>query len=244
MKFYTREVAEQIVAGLKLDGPISDEAHLKLIAEERRALLGTGIKVITFLFTLIIIIRLAVIEGDAAHSVNGSNQGLEAAPNGIPFLGLEIYNPDLFAFSALFVGNVAYVVCTGLFMKVFVYEFMLLALIEDDRFKDDKKFYALMRSFHANMFAYLNIFGFLNNKANHFKFFYNFINFYSKYYVLIAYGLFYYYTLVSFILSEINENDYIYPAILVFINFMTILTSLAIFMPVKGRISAGENKSI
>ena len=221
MQLFTENVAENIIGKLTSDTKLNDEKILSLIAEERTRLLGTGIKVIIFLFTTITIIAVTV---------------LGAVEGEMSFFGIKIEDPDLFAFISFIVGNVLYVICTGLFMKVFIMEFIVLNIVTNTEFEDDPRIYAFIRSFHANVISFLLMFGFFEDKPKIMSSFFKFINFYAKYYVLIAYGVYYYSVLGYFIYTEIADETiigYIFSTTLIVVNIMSMLTSYAIFYPLR-----------
>ena len=217
MRLFSQYAAEKLVRDLSSNELLSDEKLLSLIAEERTRLLGTGIKVIVFLFTTITLIAITIFdvtEGDSS------------------LFGMKISNPDAFAFSAFMVGNVLYVVSTGLFLKLFIMEFIILEIVNSKEFKDDSEIYAFIRSFHANVMSFLIMFGFLQNFPKQ-KMFFKIINFYAKYYILIAYGVYYYFVLGYFLLDQLEKENYFFLSVLIASNIMSILTSFAIFFPLR-----------
>lgn len=219
MKLLTSHIADILSEDLKFSSEEEIETTLERLQSERQRMLEMTNKVIIFLFTTLSAIAVILFSKQS---------------DGFKLFGFEFQDSRVFIFAAFLAGNALYVVSTGLFFKIFIVEFLIsrICLVNRGQYK---LHIALISSYDANALSFVNMFlqdrviG-LARKLN------IFVNLYAKYIVLILYGAFYYYTLISFLLLEIEVGDRIsdfYVSILIFANVMTAITSLVIFMPTR-----------
>lgn len=214
MKLLARAVAERITDRLLANFGQIDSHLVAEIAAERDKLLVSANRVIAFLFTTITIIAVVV---------------FGAADEKVTFLGVTITNPDVFAFVGFLVGNVFYVVSTGMFFKIFVCEYLILVITRHALFADNPDQSAFLRSFHANSLSYLLIYDVVPKQMRWLRRFLTAVNVYSKYYLVVLYGA-YYYSVLGFFLHRVWEKgtlEFFIP--LVIANVLSIVTSFAIF---------------
>jgi hypothetical protein len=189
------------------------DAAIEYVAAEKSKIVETGVKTVIFLFVTLTVIAICLMQGNTE----------------LTLFGLTIKDKHLFIFASFMVGNVLYVSCTGLYFKIFVYEFMMLELVK--RHSGKRLLHGFMHSFHSNVFSYLQIFG-IHRDGGLTEPLMAVTNFYTKYFILLAYGMFYYGTLGTFIIILWFSDDWIdhlYLYILLGANIMSGLTSASIF---------------
>jgi hypothetical protein len=150
----------------------------------------------------------------------------------------------VFAFIGFMVGNLAYVVSTGLFFKLFVCEFLFLCITKNPIYSDNRDIGAFVHCYHANSLSYLVLYDLVPERMWVLRRFLGIINLYSKYYVLIAYGL-YYYTVLGFFLVRLwqeEKHEFLWP--LVVANVMSIFTSYAVFYVVRDSESLAREAAV
>lgn len=216
MRLFANYVAGVIASSL--DGE-NGEVSRDLVSElsnERSRIFGSAIKVMIFLFTTITVISIVILGGTEKPA----------------FFGIIISDPKLFAFTAFLVGNFAYAACTCLFAKIIIYEYLIVYLLDDKNYSGQRVLDAFVRSFHANLISFYNIYGVADSFSRRRSLFFNFVNFYTKYGILIFYGFFYYANLGYYLIQILeydHTKDYVYSITLIIFNIITIITSYFIF---------------
>lgn len=215
MKLLSKAIAEKIFEELSADNePISRDI-IKDIAEEKNKLVRTAIGVAVFLFTTLTIISLAIFDNSSSH---------------LSFFGVSIANKNVFVFTAFMVGNALYVVSTGLFIKLFICEFLIANIVKYYYVEDGKKFQAFLRTFHLNTLVFALSFNLIPKSNKILRYYLSIINIYTKYIMVISYGVYYYTVLIYFCYSIYIDGQFVLLLILIVVNIFSIFTSVAIFI--------------
>lgn len=222
MRFYTSELAQRIVN--RIGDDLQWNVHsIQAVQLERDSLTKRADAVIVFLFTTLFVI--AVYLGDSGKSY------LAQPPE---FLGITIFDLDLFIFAALIMGNVLYIVHIGLFLKIFILESMIFYIITDNRFGGSRVFPSLLYSYHANVFAFLRFANLIKEESLVVQIIFAISRIYTRYLIIFAYALTYFVILFIF-LNQLwykeNLEASIYFWVLIAANAMSTIVSFSIFLP-------------
>lgn len=130
-------------------------------------------------------------------------------------------------FIMLVVGNLVYVVSIGAFIKGITLEYVLHSLALDDHFKLGKESGIFISSHPLNILSIVgqhpSLRGSRLSKGTLF-----FTNTYSKYGMMMLYGSFFYINLLYFLVRLWDSSSWEIFSILVFLNVLTTLMSMAI----------------
>lgn len=224
MKLLSKAIAEKIFEELAADSePISRDI-IKDIAEEKDKIVRTAIGVVIFLFTTLTIISLAIFDNSSKD---------------LSFFGVKIANKDVFVFTAFMVSNALYVVSTGMFIKLLICEFLIANIVKYYYVEDGKKFQAFLRTFHANILTFALSFNVIPKKNKMLRYYLSAINIYSKYVMLISYGVYYYIVLIYFMNILYYGEKFVLLTILFIVNIFSFFTTLAVFIFVPERSNIG-----
>lgn len=215
MKLLSKAIAEKIFEELTADGKPVSRDIIKDIADEKNRLLKTAISTIVFLFTTLIIISIAVFEREDQE---------------LSFFGLNINNKDIFVFTGFMVGNALYVVCTGMFIKLFICEFLIANIVRHYDVEDGKKLQAFLRIFHANTISFVLEFNLIPENNKILRFYLILVNVYAKYMMVVIYGIYYYTILLYFLRDLYYREESIIFITLISANIFSIITSFAVFI--------------
>jgi len=213
IRILSEVAAEQLLHALRVQNSRLDFELVKTIAESKHALVTRVQKVLVFLFTTLAAIALAL------HTTEPMD-----------FIGVKL-EADAFAFVGFSVGNVLYVVNTGLFHKMLVFEHFLLKIIKDPKYQSSRELSAFLAFDPINIFAFYRLFKVASSESRNTPIILATVDLYTKLVVLVLYGLFYYYILANTMIRFWESQNLIYFWTLVGMNVLAIITSLAIFYP-------------
>jgi hypothetical protein len=221
-RLLSEKVAERLVAAVSDSDSALNFDLLKTVIEAKEKVAHRAQSVLAFLFTTLAAIAIVLFD-----------ESWKEAAGKIEFLGMKLAPTD-FVFVGFAIGNVLYVVHTGLFHKIFTFEYLLLKTIQSPRYKDNRELSAFLASDPINIFACYRLFRLMGETEGPARAIITVTDIYSKYIVLVAYGLFYF-TVLGIALSRFWPRYTVYFWSLVAMNIFAILTSLAVFYPVRRR---------
>jgi hypothetical protein len=227
-RLFCRALSEEVATSLLAARGKLDPELLFWLVEQRDALAKGCTKAAGFLFTTLAI--LALVHFDMAREFQ--------------LLGIKIENKDFFVFAALVVGNLLYVISTGLFIKGLAYEFLLVRLTSKDHFQMGLSAAGFLSCHPGNILTFVRssvLFGRLGAAR---RMLISATDFYMKYIMVFCYGIFFYSILGVFLIhlwrqipkqgdSWIGSHGILFW-ILVLLNVMTAISSLVIFLRIPG----------
>lgn len=223
-KLLCQAIADDVTTSLLSSGATSNQGLLFWLVEQRNSLAGRCIRVGIFLFSTLALLAL-VMFGQATD---------------FSLMGIKIEDSTFFVFIALVLGNLVYVVSTGLFVKGIAYEFLLLNLAKKDHFQLGAKANGFLACHSGNVLSYTRLSGLLERIGGGGRALIHVTNVYMKYVMIVCYGIFFYSILGIFLhklwypvdANKAGANMY-YFWTLVILNVMTIITSFVIFLRIR-----------
>lgn len=206
--------AEIVLDRLQSSSQAIDHELASTVAHERGQVTHHTDKVIIYLFTTLCLIAIVF---------------FSYGQDSVKAFGFEFTERVVFIFSALLIGNVLYVVHTGLFFKAIMLEYLLLKILQHPTFQGSRELNATLLFYPANIFTVLTHFHIIYHRTNAEKLFMSCVNLYTKYIIIVLYGAFYYTVLLAFLYEVWNTDQIFVFSVLIFANVMSSFTSLAIF---------------
>lgn len=227
MRLLSQALAQKLIYFAE-DRLTFDAADAKIIAEQRDFLIKRSDSLVVFLFTTLTVIAVAVF-GDTS---------------GLKVFGIELSDVEFFVFILFMVGNAAYVIHCGLFLKLFCLEGVLFYIITHPKFNSSRTLCGLLYVYHGNFLRYVRMTRVLSNAPVFTRVVFLFASFYSRYAFIFIYAVYYFFILFYFLEGiyrsyEPRHQFYFYALIIASI-FSTFL-SFAIFLPT--RIGASKGRS-
>lgn len=213
MRLLSEVAAEQLLHALRSQHSRLDFELVKTIVESKQALISRVQKVLVFLFTTLAAIALAL------HTTES-----------VDFIGVKL-EADAFAFVGFAVGNVLYVVNTGLFHKMLVFEYLLLKILKDPEYQSNRELSGFLAFDPINIFIFYRLFKVASTKSSSTTIVLAIVDAYTKLVVVGLYGLFYYCILANAMIRFWENQKLLYFWTLMGMNILAIITSLAIFYP-------------
>ena len=222
-KLLCQAIGDQVATSLLGAGATSSQDLLFWLVEQRDSLARRCIRVGMFLFSTLALLALVMFGQTRDFAI----------------MGIKLEDPTFFVFAALVLGNLVYVVSTGLFVKGIAYEFLLLNLAKKDHFQLGAKASAFLACHSGNVFSYTRLSGLLERIGGGGRALIHVTNVYMKYVMVVCYGIFFYSVLGRF-LYELGTQHHadvaganIYFWTLVILNVMTVITSFVIFLRIR-----------
>jgi hypothetical protein len=222
-KLFCEAMSDAVADSLVKSGALSQELLFWLV-EQRDSLGKSSIQVGALLFTTLAILTLVMF---------GKAKGEE-----LQLLGIKIDDPTLFVFLGLVLGNLLYVISTGLFIKGIAYEFLLRTLTKVDHFKLGVTAGGFIASHPGNMLTYATESGIADRAGSKAKRLIGIMNLYMKYILVVCYGIFFYTVLGIFLWKlwigqSTSWANILYFWVLIVLNIMAGVASFVIFLPVR-----------